>query len=398
MKTKKLAVLGRGTAGALSVIHFHRWLGDHAEIEWHYDPNIPTQAVGEGAPLNLPVNLVNNIGFTHSDLPKIDGTLKAGIFKDGWGKIGTPFTHNFHGCSMSYHFNAIALQDYILQHMKSRIKIVEHNTSSKDIDADFVMDCAGKPSDFEDYYMSKVVPVNSVYVTQCYWDMPRFNVTLTIARPYGWVFGIPLRNRCSIGYMYNSDFNNLEEIKEDVKNIFSQYQLNPSPVTNSFSFKNYIKKNIVTLDGKKGITYNGNACFFLEPLEATSIACMDHINRESFDFWIAKSSKEHANSNTFKFIKDCELIIAIHYFAGSKYKTPFWKNAKQNAEIYLDPFIKYDDNFKRIMRIIKSYPLEKLHDPEEKLNSSVKAVGPFWIGSWKENIYGLQLTHLYENE
>ena len=53
--------------------------------------------------------------------------------------------------------------------------------------------------------------------------------------------GIPLQNRCSIGYMYNNKINSLEEVKEDVKNIFEEFNLQPSETTNAFSFKNYYR-------------------------------------------------------------------------------------------------------------------------------------------------------------
>ena len=43
---KKIAIIGKGTAGAQSVIHFLRHMSD-CEIEWHYDPIISPQAVGE---------------------------------------------------------------------------------------------------------------------------------------------------------------------------------------------------------------------------------------------------------------------------------------------------------------------------------------------------------------
>lgn len=45
---KKLVIVGMGTAGSLSAAHISRWMADH-EVEWHFDPNVPPQAVGEGS-------------------------------------------------------------------------------------------------------------------------------------------------------------------------------------------------------------------------------------------------------------------------------------------------------------------------------------------------------------
>lgn len=396
-KRKKLAVIGRGTAGSLSLAHFHRWLSNRVDIEWHYDPNTPTQAVGEGSPLTLPKNLLMTMGFVHSDLHYLDGTVKTGIYKDGWGQSGKPYTHNFHGAGSSYHFNALKLQEYTYNFFKDKVKIVEHNTNSDDIDADLVMDCSGMPKNYDDFYTGTSIPVNSVYVTQCYWDMPRFNVTLTVARPYGWVFGIPLKNRCSIGYMYNNSISSLDEVKEDVKAIFEQYNLNPSPVTNAFSFKNYYRKNFFVKEGNRGISYNGNAAFFLEPLEATSLACMDNINRGAYDCWLGQISVEGANSLSLNFIRQCEVIIAMHYYAGSKYKTPFWEMAKEKSTIFVETVLQNDKNLKNILKIVKNNDMSELFEKDEEKPLSLKPFGPFWLGSWKENINGLGIEHILDN-
>ena len=108
---KKLAIIGRGTAGSLAAAHFLRhtdW-----EIDWYFDNDIKPQAVGEGSNLILPNFLKNCLNFEHHDLSKIDGSFKASIYKEGWGK-GQGFHHTFAPPLLSYHFNANKLQDYIL--------------------------------------------------------------------------------------------------------------------------------------------------------------------------------------------------------------------------------------------------------------------------------------------
>ena len=76
---KKVAILGQGTAGAQSIIHCIRHMPE-CEIEWHYDPEIPTQAVGEGSVLPLARNMFENLNFNYLDLEKVDGTIKTGIY------------------------------------------------------------------------------------------------------------------------------------------------------------------------------------------------------------------------------------------------------------------------------------------------------------------------------
>jgi hypothetical protein len=323
---KRIVVLGKGTAGSQSIIHFLRHMPD-CEIEWHFDSNIPTQAVGEGSVLTLARNMFENLNLNYLELEKVDGTIKTGIYKSGWGVNQPDFLHSFPPPYVSLHFNARGLQNYIYEKVKNNVKIVDHNIKADDIDADFVMDCSGKPDSLEEFFTPSYIPVNSVHVTQCYWEYPRFNHTLCIARPYGWVFGIPLQNRCSIGYLYNNNINNLDEVKQDVKNIFDRFNLAPSEDTNTFTFGNYFRKK--NFDGH--IAYNGNASFFLEPLEATSVGVMDQIQRSSWDLWHGNISEDSANQTYHRLLHEIETLIMLHYLAGSQYKTEFWEFAQERA-------------------------------------------------------------------
>jgi hypothetical protein len=323
---KKIAIIGRGTAGCYAASHFLRWTD--WEIDWYFDPKISPQAVGEGSTLDFPKDLDLNLGFNVSELESIYGTAKAGIKKVNWGP-GKEFVHTFPGGHVGYHFNAVLLQEWIISKLKTnrRVAFFEKNVTADVVDADYVMDCSGKPSNFDKFTMSEYIPVNSVHVTQCFWEGVKFQYTLTIARPYGWVFGIPLLNRCSIGYMYNNNINTLEEVKEDVKQIFKDYNLTPSDTTNSFSFKNYYRN--VNYEGR--VAYNGNTSFFLEPLEATSINFMNRNQRRAFDYWHFNKSLEETNKEYSDEIKEIENVIMLHYAAGSIYETKFWEEAQQRG-------------------------------------------------------------------
>ena len=381
---KKLVVLGRGTAGAQAIIHFLKWMKD-CEIEWHYDPNINPQAVGEGSTLALPKNLYNTLEFYHTDLEKIYGTPKYGVYKKNWGKTGNEFLHPFIGYAISYHFNAVALQNYIFDKVQAKIKIVEHNISSDNIDADFIMDCSGKPTNYDKFVMPDDIAVNSVHVTQCYWDYPRFFYTLAIARPYGWVFGIPLTNRCSIGYMYNNQYNSLEEVKQDVLEIFKDYNLTPSTDTNTFSFKNYYRKR--NFEGR--IAYSGNASFFLEPLEATSIAFMDHIQRTAFDLWNSNINVDQANKYYTKYVEELKTIILLHYCNGSVFNTAFWRNAEEKSSEWIANRTITDLEFIKILEVLKI----DTTNITSHLQDILPEYGNWWLGSFKQNITGLGLAN-----
>lgn len=375
---KKIAVVGKGTAGCMSAAYWSSF--EDVEVDWYFDPNIKTQAVGEGANLTLPTRLNETVNFSPREFHKADASLKTGIYKDGWGKGKKPFLHDFPSPFVSMHFNAIKLQDYIEECMsnKDRVNIKRMNVDPSNIDASFIVDASGKPSEYSKFVQSPYIPVNSVYVTQCYWEYPRFNYTLTIARPYGWVFGIPLQNRCSIGYMYNKDINTLEEVQEDVKHIFEQYNLIPSEDTNAFSFNNY--KRIENYN--ENIVYNGNASFFLEPLEATSFGSVDAINKQSGKHWFQghgkKSSERHYNS----IIDSTENIIMMHYAAGSDYVSDFWEYAEERGQKCLE-------NSNEACHALINGTHKSLQDTPE-----LKAMlYSWWYPSWEQNSIELGLRN-----
>ena len=142
------------------------------------------------------------------------------------------------------------------------------------------------------------------------------------------MFGIPLQNRCSVGYLYNSDINTLEEVKEDIKAIFSDFGLTPSEETNSFGFKNYSKNRNFT----DRLASNGNSSFFLEPLEAMSFGMANSVLENATNCIQGVMSAEQANVEYVGLIRNVERIIMMHYFAGSKYKTLFWDYARERGE------------------------------------------------------------------
>lgn len=389
MTTKsRIAIIGRGTAGSLAAAHFSRYLSESAEIDWYFDPNKPPQSVGEGSTLNLPTNLFETMGFSHNDLKKIDGTFKTGIYKENWGVDNSNFFHDFSPPSSGYHFNAVKLQDYLISNLKNKVNIIEKPVHHSDVSADFILDASGVPASFDDFYISEYIPVNAAYVTQCYWDRPEFDYTLTIAMKHGWVFGIPLQNRCSIGYLYNSNITNKEEVMDDVQKIFKKYNLVPSQDTNSLNFKNYYRKQNCVQGGR--IVYTGNASFFLEPLEATSIGFMDHIQRAAFEAWTGNRTVEDVNQDYLSLISQIELVIMMHYAAGSTFNTDFWNYAKDRGMQKIKDS-KNDKHFREMYESIANIKMPQLVD------RSVSEYGLWWQGSFVQNIQGLGINNIIKN-
>jgi hypothetical protein len=295
----------------------------------------------------LPPQLFNTLDFSITDLEQIHGSLKAGIRKQNWSNANNDFVHIFPPGTVGYHFNATMLQEWIVNKVENnnKLKIIHTNVKHDDIDCDYIIDCSGKPQSYDNYHQSEYIPVNSVYVTQCFCEGIQFEYTLAIARPYGWVFGIPLGNRCSIGYLYNDSINTLDEVKEDVKHIFKDFNLTPSDVTNSFSFNNYFRKQ----NYSDRVCYNGNASFFLEPLEATSINFMLRNNYRVNDLMLDVINVDYANEMYLKEINQIQNIIMLHYLPKSTFDTKFWDFSYQRAS-YLNNVFQTDKDLQHLLQ------------------------------------------------
>ena len=346
---KKIAVIGRGTAGAQAALHLNTYKNKDYEVEWYFDDTIPTQSVGEGSTLPLPSNLCEQLGFSWSDLSKVGGTLKTGIYKRNWTADGDKeFFHDFPAPVSAMHFQAKKLHEYILDNLKGELNIQDKFVGSYDeIDADYIFDCGGKPKEInkENFYISDYVAVNTAKVWQCYWDAPRFHYTLTIAGKYGWFFGIPLSNRLSIGYIYNRNFATLEQIEEEAKSIFEEYNVVPSKDGNYIEFDSYWRLN----NFNERVSYNGNSSFFLEPLEATSTAQMNSNQRRMYDILNGDVTFKMANFLFNKEMINTELVIMLHYLGTPFYKNDFWEYANERANKKFES-VKNDFQFTQIVK------------------------------------------------
>lgn len=374
----RIAVIGRGTAGALTAAKMYSTFNGKFEIIWHYDSSIKPQSVGEGSALPL-LSTLNGLDWSYSDMDAIDSNYKVGIHKSGWGKDTKPFDHNFLPGTTALHFNAVQLQNYIFNKIKDKVTLVDGKvTSHDDIDADYIIDCSGKPFNYDEFEESPFIPINSAYVTQCPWEYPRFQHTLTVTRPYGWIFGIPLKNRCSIGYMFNSDINSLDEVKEDVKDVFQQYNLIPSDKTNFLQFKNYSRK--VNFQGR--VSYNGNASFFFDPLEATSITNIDNVGRFAYNHILGYWDDRYADFEYHKKLYESQVVIMLHYFAGSDYDTDFWKYATMKGEQCISDAVQ-DPDLKPFIDSLSEY------NSLGEIQLDGTDYGTWWKGSFYQNIKSL---------
>lgn len=366
---KKISIIGKGTAGILSANHFAYYTDpNEVEIECYFDSNIKEQTVGEGTTVDIPKMLSTTQGLEFNDIFKlVNGNFKTGIHYIGWGK--QDFMHTFPMPNVSIHFNAVMLQDLLKERLSDRVKFIDENVNPLKLNTDHVIDCTGKPKDMSDMKVAEYIPVNSALVFQCSWDVPRYTHTICIAHKYGWIFGIPLQDRMSFGYLYNNKINNINEIKNELYSVIDEYGFSSIDKESHFEFNNYYRKQ----NYFKNYTYNGNASFFLEPMEATSIATVDEINRFLYDTIFNDLNYNIANSIYDEWFAKVQDVITIHYLAGSSYDTEFWKHAVKLAKLNWE---KRSINFNILIDSVKN-------------NKVIGNYGTWTTKSWEQNLTSL---------
>ena len=360
MSKKRLSIIGRGTVGCLNALKFSN-LG--YDIDWYHDPKKPTLAVGEGTDLVLPKFLYEEMGLNYENLFKLDAHYKQGIEKINWGSES--FTHWFGLGKMALHINANKLQDYIHQHIKDKVNVIEKKVDNKL--KSFTIDCSGTPPLLLDDFELTPIPVNKAYVVQCPWDKPTFNKTICIAKSYGWVFLIPLQDRCSVGYIYNSHYSQHENVQYELSSILKDYNL-MAKEGNIMSFENFYRKT----NFSKNLVYNGNASFFLEPLEATSLNTSIKIIDQTHKI-LCGSNPEVENKKYINTLEETIDIIMLHYLIDPPVKSNFWGMANHKANTWFKS--RY-----------KNYPKIRLITQGDSLHYAT-----WFEDSFKQNLSGMNL-------
>ncbi len=360
---KKLAIIGKGTAGTLALNHFGNYTD--WEIDLYYDSSIKEQTVGEGTTLEIPRSLVDTIGMTWEDVRKLNGSVKTGIQYTGWSP--SDYFHNFPLPYASMHIDAVKLQEYLIY--MNEFTAIDKKVNADDIDADYIIDCSGKPNDYTDYNLTPNINVNAVCLMQ-FKPIKNIDHTLCIAMPNGWMFGIPLQNRISFGYLYNKDISIRQAVQIEMIEYLNKLGYKNPILENQFEFKNYYHTKNFT----ENKSCNGNASFFLEPLEATSLALVDKINRWTFDVINKNIDIKKANSLYDEYVKQIEVVIGLHYL-NPIHSSDFWDEAKNNSQ-----FVYEHKEF--------GYILQNLYND----NYFVNDFGTWTKDSFKQNIEGLSLN------
>ena len=340
----KIAVLGTGTVGVMTVCHFLYYFKE-AQIDCIYNPDKNILGIGESTNWQTPSILWKAAHFNaYRDCKELDSTIKYGVLyknwreKDFWSPILPPV--------YAMHFNNFKLAEVIFKKLKlmyrgrfntieADIKNVDQNKDSvvvqvpNDLFYDYVIDCRGYPENYDDYTTSKFLPLNHALVH----SIPKpgdWNYTFHQATEHGWMFGIPLKTRQGWGYLFNDEITSIDEAKKDIAKIFNKSV--DSLQLREFKFKPYSANKFLD----KRIIKNGSRAIFYEPLEALSGVFYDNINRNFTDYIREKKTEREVNKDLVLEAQRYENFICYAYHGGSNFNTKFWQYAKKITKDHLD--------------------------------------------------------------
>ncbi len=357
---RKIAVVGRGTAGALAAASVTRQLPD-ADHELHhiYDSRIPVIGVGEGSWPSLVQELHELTGLPHETVQqRLNGTRKYGVAFEGWGRRDRDFTHYFtpQQVSYAYHLSADFMGELLeegtrARHIDARVvditrveggALVEFEDRAPER-YDLVFDARGFPRelDADEHIDISFIPTNTAVIRRCpaiiesTQNGPVLQPTYTraVARPHGWVFVIPLTVHTSYGYIFNRDVTSLEEVESDFDEFLESDGVSEFEQRAVIPFPNFVHRRI--FDG--AIARVGNAAAFMEPLEATAIVSaqlqIGMVLRTRLNRPVEHLERDAPVVNRFLIgnMLGYGLFVGWHYSCGSIHDSEFWRHARERT-------------------------------------------------------------------
>ena len=357
---RKIAVVGRGTAGSLAASSITRVLrgADH-ELHHIYDSRIPVIGVGEGSWPGLVLQLQQLTKLPLEALQmRLKATRKYGVAFDGWGQRNRDFIHHFlpRQQSYAYHLSADSLVDLLCEDSRTRhidAKVLDITRAAGGARVEFenlppeyydlVFDARGFPArlDPSQHISIPFIPTNTAVIRRCpaIVAAPRngpvlqHTYTRSVARPHGWIFVIPLTEYTSYGYIFNRDVASPAEIEADFDAFLDKEGISEFEQRAVIPFPNFVHRALY--DGT--VARIGNAAAFMEPLEATAIAAVQVQIGLVLHTRLSRPVEKHeqdipvVNRFLVKNMLYFGLFVGWHYACGSKYDSGFWRHARDRA-------------------------------------------------------------------
>ena len=357
---RKIAVVGRGTAGAMAAASVSHLLpADEHELHHIYDSRIPVIGVGEGSWPSLVQHVHELAKLPHGEIQqRLNGTRKYGVAFEGWGQRRQNFIHYFtpQQVSYAYHLSADLLGELLQEstnatHIDANVTDIKRTESGAVVEFenrasetyDLVFDARGFPKELlpVEHIEVSFIPTNMAVIRRCPATVkvedgnPVIEPTYTraIARPHGWVFVIPLTAHTSYGYIFNRDISSLEQVEADFDGLLNEDRVEEFEQRAVIPFPNFVHRQIY--DG--AIARVGNAGAFMEPLEATAIVLaqmqIGMILQTRMNRSIETLENDYPMVNRFLIssVLRCGLFVGWHYSVGSLFESDFWRFAREQV-------------------------------------------------------------------
>lgn len=344
----KVAVIGTGTVGVLSVCHFLGYTKD-VEVVCVHNPKKNILGIGESSTVRMTELLWNTLKFNiNFDGEDLQCTFKAGVKFKNWRKHD--FISPMIPPSYGTHFDNFKLAEIIFSkvHEKykerfSELKIDVESMDQNDNEViinnkhkfDYVIDCRGFPKDYSNYKFENL-PINHAIVHAE--NKPGdWNFTYHKAHQNGWMFGIPLKKRQGWGYLFNDEITSKKEAVDNFNKV-SGKNINYENIR-EYTFKPFRAKKFI--DGR--ILLNGNSALFYEPIDAISGGFYDCLNRFFYDFILENKFDEDEVNKQIHILANRYLnFVSYIYCGGSTYNSKFWDfasgicTANLNNDVWLE--------------------------------------------------------------
>lgn len=266
-------------------------------------------------------------------------------------KGDNPLYHFNELSNYGLHFDARMLAKYLkkvsmyrgIKYIDSKIKEIESDDNGyiktistergDKIPCDFVFDCTGfareiigKHFNTEWVSYSDSLPMKRAIPFFLPIDedvIPPY--TQSTALKYGWMWKIPVQTRYGCGYVFDSDYINDDQAKDEIREMFGQDVEFGNPFTfDAGRYKESWVKNCVAIGLSSG---------FVEPLEATSIwtsisALRQYMNNNLGAIERNKFYIDRYNTKMNKFQDDTKDFIYLHYYT-TRNDSDFWKEFKE---------------------------------------------------------------------
>lgn len=346
---KKVGVVGVGSAGLLNVMHLCVWLDKSWEVYSIHNPRKKILGIGESTNGEFVTVLerATNFSIAHpEDLAALGATIKYGSRFVDWREH--QWINPLLNGNIAVHFNNRCLKDFTYDRL-AKLWPDQFRTLEGDVEAmndtgtkveltvdgrvhefDYVVDCRGTPESFDGYTISDCTLLDRCLVHRVD-DYEFAPFTDHVATRHGWMFGVPLKDWKTYGYLYNHRITSKQDAIEDMKKLLGIETVDAASYDREYELTSYYAKELVS--GR--ICKNGNRALFFEPLIANSIFLYLGANRLIFDYMINGFSAERVNEAFVKSVQQMEDVISYYYQGGSMHPSEFWKAATQSAQARL---------------------------------------------------------------